>query len=482
MQHRSIAQGPVATTRRDFLRRSGAGIGSLGLASLLSSEGLLSPAHAAFTDPLMPKPSHFPAKAKNVIFLFMYGGPSHVDLFDYKPALEKYKGKKTSEFKIKSLNEARSQGTLMPSHYKFARHGESGQWVSDAFPHIASVIDEFSVIRSGWAESTNHGPALFQMNTGFTRVGFPSVGSWVTYGLGSENRDMPGFVVMYDHRGGPIGGAQNWGSGFLPSTYQAMPMRSRGTPILNLKRPDKLSAPQQRQQVDLVQRLNRKHAEHLPGEADLEARIESFELAYRMQTSAPGLMDLSGESEATKRLYGIEPGKRTSYFGAQCLMARRMVENGVRFVQLYSGGAHGDDNWDAHGNIRGNHDKHCYDTDQPIAGLIQDLKLRGLLDETLVVWAGEFGRTPHATGGGRDHHPYGYTALMAGGGIRNGVAYGETDEIGYHAEVDRASVHDIHATILHQLGIDHKQLTHEHNGRRFRLTDVHGVPIEALIT
>ena len=482
MQNRSIFQGPATRTRREFLHKTGAGFGALGLTGLLASEGLLGASNATYTDPLTPRKPHFPAKAKSVIFLFMYGGPSHVDMFDYKPALEKYKGKKTSEFKIRNLKEARSQGTLMPSYYKFARHGESGQWVSEIYPHVASVIDDFSVIRSGWAESTNHGPALFQMNTGFTRVGFPSVGSWVTYGLGSGNRDMPGFVVMYDHRGGPIGGPQNWGSGFLPSTYQAMPMRSSGTPILNLKRPDKVSPEQQRQQIALMKKLNQKHALELPGEADLEARIESFELAYRMQSAAPQLMDLSAETEETKKLYGIQPGKRTSYFGTQCLMARRMIENGVRFVQLYSGGAHGDANWDAHGDIRKNHDKHCYDTDEPIAGLIKDLKLRGLLDETLVVWAGEFGRTPHATGKGRDHHPYGYTALMAGGGIKKGVAYGETDEIGYHAEVDRASVHDIHATILHQLGINHKQLPYNHNGRRFRLTDVFGEPIKALVT
>jgi hypothetical protein len=469
-------------TRRDFLRRSGAGVGTLGLSTVLASEGLLGSAKAAVIDPLAPKPGHFPAKAKNVIFLFMNGGPSHIDLFDYKPALEKYKGMKTSEFNIANLKEARSQGKLMPSYYPFKRHGQSGQWVSDALPHMASVIDEFSVIRSAWAESNNHAPALFQMNTGMTRLGFPSVGSWVTYGLGSANRDMPGFVVMYDYRGGPIGGSQNWGAGFLPGTYQAMPMRSEGNPILNLQRPSKLSAQQQRQQIDLMNRLNQKHAAQLPGEADLEARIESFELAYRMQTAAPELLDLKGESESTKRMYGIESGKKTSYFGAQCLTARRMVEKGVRFVQLYSGGSHQDDTWDAHGNLRRNHDQHCYETDKPIAGLIQDLKQRGLLEETLIVWGGEFGRTPFTEGeSGRDHHPSGFTMLMAGGGINKGIAYGETDEIGYHAAVDRASVHDIHATILHQLGIDHKRLTHAHNGRRFRLTDVAGQPIRPLI-
>ncbi|MEE2707854.1 MAG: DUF1501 domain-containing protein, partial [Planctomycetota bacterium] len=370
---------------------------------------------------------------------------------------------------------------VMPSPFKLTQHGESGQWVADKMPRLAGVIDEFTVIKSVYCDSSNHGPALFQLNTGFTRVGFPSVGSWVTYGLGTNRQDMPGFIVMYDHRGGPIGGPQNWGSGFLPSTYQATPVRSQGTPILNLRRPQNLDQAQQRAQLDLMKQLNGKHAARHIGESDLLARIDSFELAYRMQSAAPELLDLSAETEETKRLYGIEPGKRTSYFGTQCLMARRLVENGVRFIQLYSGGAHGDDNWDAHGNIVGNHQKHCYDTDQPIAGLIADLKRRGLLDETLVVWGGEFGRTPHATGKGRDHHPFGMTMLMAGGGIKRGLSYGETDEIGYHATIDRASVHDVHATILHQLGLDHTQLTYRHNGRDFRLTDVAGDVIRKII-
>jgi hypothetical protein len=411
----------------------------------------------------------------------MYGGPSHIDMFDYKPGLQKYEGKETKQLGIPKVNEGRSQGKVMPSPFKLTQHGESGQWVCDKLPHMAGVIDQFTVIKSVYADSSNHGPALFQLNTGFTRVGFPSVGSWVTYGLGSANQDMPGFVVMYDHRGGPIGGPQNWGSGFLPATYQATPMRSTGTPILDLKLPGDLSQTQQREQLDLMKQLNQQHAKKHEGEADLLGRIQSFELAYRMQSAAPEMLDLSGETEATKKLYGIEPGKRTSYFGSQCLMARRMVEKGVRFVQLYSGGAHGDNNWDAHGNITNNHQKHCFDTDQPIAGLIQDLKQRGLLEDTLIVWGGEFGRTPHATGAGRDHHPFAMTMLMAGGGIKKGLSYGETDEIGYHAAVDRASVHDVHATILNQLGLDHQQLTYRHNGRDFRLTDVDGNVLKKII-
>jgi hypothetical protein len=474
---------PLGMNRRKMLNAAGGGFGMLGLAGLLSQEGMLTSAEGAVAshNPLSPKPSHFPGKAKNVIFLFMYGGPSHIDLFDYKPALKKYAGKNTKDLGIARLGEARSRGKIMPSPFKLKQHGQSGQWVADKLPHIAGVIDEFTVLKSVYAESTNHGPALFQMNTGFTRVGFPSVGSWVTYGLGTENQDMPGFLVMYDYRGGPIGGPQNWGSGFLPSTFQATPVRSQGTPILNLKLPKGLARGQQRSQLDLMKQLNRQHAAKHAGEGDLLGRINSFELAYRMQTAAPELLDLSGETQATKRLYGIEKGKKTSYFGSQCLMARRLVEKGVRFVQLYSGGAHGDANWDAHGNLAGNHIKHCYDTDQPIAGLVQDLKQRGMLDDTLIVWGGEFGRTPHATGRGRDHHPYGFTMLMAGGGIKRGFSYGETDEIGYHATIDRASVHDVHATILNQLGMDHKKLTYRHNGRDFRLTDTGGDVITKII-
>ena len=462
--------------RRTLLKHAGAGFGCLGLQSLLSEEELLEGEHSA-------KP-HFPPRVKNVISLFMYGGVSHVDTFDYKPALEKYKDKEIQTLDVENLKEARTKnGKLMPSVFPFSQHGESGTWVCDQYPHLASIVDRLTIVKSVYAESTNHGPALLQMNTGMTRVGFPSVGSWVTYGLGSPNKNMPGFVVMYDYRGGPINGPQNWGGGFLSAAYQATPVRSKGSPILDLRRPQDMSLSEQRAQLDLMRSLNERHAESRPAERDLQARIESFELAFRMQTEAPDLLDLATESEETKRLYGIEEGKKTSYFGTQCLMARRMVESGVRFVQLYSGGAHGDANWDAHGSVTKNHKKHCYDTDQPIAGLILDLERRGLLDETLVVWGGEFGRTPHRQGGndGRDHHPYGMTMFFAGGGMKPGVSYGETDEIGYHAAVDRVSVNDIHATILHQLGLDHERLTFTHRGRRFRLTDVSGTPLYQIL-
>ncbi|MCS5628412.1 MAG: DUF1501 domain-containing protein, partial [Planctomycetes bacterium] len=406
--------------------------------------------------------------------------PSHIDLFDHKPALKKFAGKKVSE--SVDTKGARSSGGLFPSPYKFERHGESGHWVSDRYPNLARVIDKTAMLRGVYGHSISHAPALFELNTGQIRTGFPSLGSWVTYGLGSHNQDLPGFVVMYDYRGGPIGGAPNWGAGFLPGAFQGTPVRSKGTPILNLSRPGKLDQERQRQLLDYAARLNRGHRERHPAEAALEARIESFELAYRMQAAAPEALDLKGESEATRKLYGIERGKPGQYFGTQCLMARRLVERGVRFVQLYSGGGHGDNNWDAHGSITGNHNKHCAATDQPMAGLLEDLEQRGLLDETLVVWGGEFGRTPQKQGGGgRDHHPFGFTMWMAGGGIKGGTSYGETDEVGYHAAIDRTSVHDVHATILHLMGMDHERLTYHFSGRDFRLTDVAGKVINQVI-
>ena len=470
-------------TRRDLLGSAGCGFGSLALAGLMADQQLLAaPVSSAGgpDSPLSPRQPHFSSRAKRVIFLFMYGGPSHVDLFDYKPALAKYAGKNVSD--VVNNKGARSSGGLFPSPYKFSRHGQSGHWVSDRYPHLSRMIDRTAMLRGVYGHSISHAPALFELNTGMIRTGFPSVGSWITYGLGSDNRDLPGFVVLYDYRGGPIGGAPNWGSGFLPGAFQGTPVRSKGTPILNLNRPTSLDSPQQREMLDYAGKLNRQHMAGYPADNALEARIQSFELAYRMQSAAPEALDISQEKESTKKLYGIEGGNPGEYFGSQCLMARRLVERGVRFVQLYSGGGHGDNNWDAHGNIVGNHDKHCAATDQPIAGLLQDLEQRGLLDETLVIWGGEFGRTPQKQGGnGRDHHPFGFTMWMAGGGIKGGSNHGETDEIGYHASVDRTSVHDIHATILHLMGINHKQLTYHFSGRDFRLTDVAGKVLDKII-
>ncbi|MEM7233455.1 MAG: DUF1501 domain-containing protein [Planctomycetota bacterium] len=464
-------------SRRSLLERAGCGFGMVALSDLLAKQGLL----AAPESPLSPRLGHRFGQAKSVIFLFMYGGPSHLDLFDYKPGLKKYQGKNVND--VVNTRGARSGGKLMPSPFEFTRHGESGHWVSDRFPHLSKVIDEVAVIKSAYTNSISHAPALFEMNTGQTRMGFPSVGSWVTYGLGSENQDLPGFVVMCDHTGGPIGGAPNWGSGFLPGAFQGTPVRSRGTPILNLERPREIGLDRQRGILDFAGKLNRQHRERNPAEAELEARINSFELAYRMQTAAPEALDLAGETETTKKLYGIERGNKAEYFGRQCLMARRLVERGVRFIQLYSGGAHGDDNWDAHGSVPNNHGKHCLATDQGMAGLITDLKQRGLLDETLIVWGGEFGRTPQAQGnGGRDHHPFGMTVWMAGGGIQGGTTYGETDVVGYHAEVNPVSVHDVHATMLHLMGVDHKRLTYRFSGRDFRLTDVAGYVIDEILS
>ncbi|MGB1759553.1 MAG: DUF1501 domain-containing protein [Verrucomicrobiales bacterium] len=464
-------------SRRDLLKKSGCGFGSLAFSALMAQEGLLGEEK---TSPFMASRPHFASRAKSVIFLFMYGGPSHVDLFDYKPALEKYSGKSVND--VVKTKGARSSGGLFPSPYKFQRHGESGHWVSDRYPHLSKVIDNTAMLRGVYGHSISHAPALFEVNTGMIRTGFPSLGSWVNYGLGTENQDLPGFVVMYDYRGGPIGGAPNWGAGFLPGAYQGTPVRSKGTPILNLNKPQEVKDKSQRELLDFANRMNQIHSKDRPAEESLEARIQSFELAYRMQSAAPGALDLDKETEHTKKLYGIEKGNPGEYFGTQCLMARRLVERGVRFVQLYSGGGHGDNNWDAHGSITGNHDKHCAATDQPIAGLIKDLEQRGMLDETLIVWGGEFGRTPHKQGGsGRDHHPFGFTMWMAGGGIKGGASYGETDEIGYHASINRTSIHDVHATILHLMGIDHERLTYHFSGRDFRLTDVAGNVLHDII-
>lgn len=467
-----FGQSRAVTTRRDFLKLSGAGFGMLGLAGLLQAE--------AAEGPFLPKSGQFPAKAKSVIFLFMYGGPSAVDLFDPKPELDKFHGKMLDwkgELNLFSPN----PGPLMRSPYGFKQYGQCGAWVSEKYPALAQCVDDIAFIKSCYCESNNHAPALFQMNTGFIRVGFPSIGSWLTYGLGTENQNLPGYIVMYDPRGGPIGGPQNWGSGFLPSSYQATPLRSTGSPILNLTRKRGLTGEQQRAQLDLLAQLNDEHLRSHPGEADLAARIETFELAYRMQLSAPEAVDISNESEDTKALYGLDRDV-SRYFGSQLLIARRLVERGVRFIQVYSGGGHQQDSWDAHNGLTENHDMHCAETDVPMAGLLTDLKRRGLLDSTLVVWGGEFGRMPVSQNGvGRDHNPEGFLMWMAGGGVKGGTSYGETDEVGYRAAVDPVSVHDLHATILALTGIDHERLTYHHNGRDFRLTDVSGHVIRKIL-
>ena len=414
--------------------------------------------------------THFPAKAKSVVWLFMEGAPSSVDLFDPKPQLDKHAGKR---IEIATFNA--DTGPLMKSPFRFKRYGQSGAWVCDNFRHVAKHVDEIAFIKSLTTESVNHVPALYQMNTGLPRPGFPSVGSWMTYGLGSENQNLPGFVVLGSNQG-VKGGPLNWNSGFLPAKHQGTLFRTQGSPILNLQRPRDVTRDDQRAQLDLMAEYNHGHALRHNGNDELAARIESFELAYRMQSEASDLVNLSGETQATRAMYGLDD-EVTRPFGTKCLLARRLVEQGVRFVQVYH-----DSQWDAHSDLKGNHAENCLQTDLPIAGFLTDLKARGLLDSTLVVWGGEFGRMPVSQGnGGRDHNPHGFMAWMAGAGIKGGASHGETDDFGHEAVIDPVSVHDLHATMLHLLGIDHKRLTYQHNGRRYRLTDVAGELIQTVL-
>jgi len=468
--------------RRELLRRAGCGFGSLGLTALLAQEGLLA---AADPDPLAPKKGHFDGKAKSVIWLFINGGPSHVDTWDYKPELDKMDGKELAGFDKNTGFFAGAVGPLMKSPFAFSPRGQCGKMVSSLFPQLGEHVDKMAFIHSGFTESNNHSPALFMMNCGLPRMGFPCVGSWVTYGLGSVNRDLPAFVVMSDplDRGLPKGSAANWGAGFLPSVYQGTWLKPKGDPIDNLHLPAHMNDAQQRRQLDLLKKLNGHYGASRPGDAELEARIKSFELAYRMQSAAPEAFDIEAEPGHIKKLYGVGE-KHCDHFARQCLTARRMVERGVRFVQIYSGGMENQRSWDGHNDILGNHTQFAGETDTPVAGLLTDLEQRGLLNETLVIWGGEFGRLPlsqKSAKPGRDHNPHCFTAWMAGGGVKGGVSYGESDEIGHHAAVDRVHVNDFHATILHLLGFDHEKLTYLYNGRRFRLTDVGGKVIRPIL-
>ena len=477
---------PALTNRRDFLRRAGLGAGTLGLATLLRDSGLLvAPANASATDPLAPRPPHLPAKAKSVIWLFMNGGPSQVDTWDYKPELIARDGKELAGFDNTTGFFTGAVGPLMKSPFGWAQHGQSGTWVSDLFPHLSRQVDKMAFLHSCHTESNNHSPALFMINTGTTRMGSPCVGSWATYGLGSASRDLPAFVVMSDplDRGLPKGNANNWGAGFLPSVYQGTWLRPKGEPIDNLRRPAGMTERTQRAQLDLLARLNREHAAPAAVQGDFAARMESFELAYRMQTAAPEAFDIARESDDTKRLYGLDQ-KHCTHFAAQCLMARRMVERGVRFVQIYSGGMDNQRSWDGHEDIVGNHRGFALETDQPVAALLADLEQRGLLESTLVIWGGEFGRLPVSQKGGkpgRDHNPHAFTYWLAGAGVKGGVHHGQTDEIGLKAAVNRVSVNDLHATLLHLLGFDHERLTYRLNGRDFRLTDVAGDVVRSVV-
>ena len=491
--HFLAAPGPSFRSRRDFLRLTGQGFGGVALAGLLADRGPLVSGSEAAVDsvapnPLSPRSPHFAVKAKSVIWLFMNGGPSQVDTWDYKPELEKRDGVELEGFDKDTGFFVEQVGPLMKSPFEFKQYGESGTWVSEIFPNMAKHVDKMAFIHSCFTETNNHSPALFQINTGMNRMGFPSVGAWVTYGLGTENRNLPGFVVMYDTlgRGLPKGYSQNWGAGFLPGVFQGTGLNHQGEPIDNLARPEALTEERQRRQLDLLSKLNREHLAGKENEGDLAARIESFELAYRMQMEAPETLDYESESESIKKLYGLDDEK-CAHFGKQCLMARRMVERGVRFVQIYSGGEENEKSWDGHLDIEQNHRGFAAETDVPIAGLLADLEQRGMLESTLVVWGGEFGRLPlvqRSPGGGqsgRDHNPHAFTTWFAGGGVKGGTHHGETDELGHKAAVDRVGVNDLHATLLHLLGLDHLQLTYRHNGRDFRLTDVAGDVVKAVV-
>ena len=474
-------------SRRDLFRRAGHGAGLLALAGLLDEQRLLIPRAMAApsADPLAPRPPQLKTRAKSVIWLFMNGGPSQVDTWDYKPELARRHGQELPGFDKKTGFFTDSVGPLMKSPFAWAQHGQSGTWASDLFPHLSRHVDKMAFLHSCHTESNNHSPALFMINTGSTRMGSPCVGSWMTYGLGSESRDLPSFVVMSDplDRGLPKGQASNWGAGFLPSVYQGTWLRPKGDPIDNLNRAAGMNAEAQRAQLDLLRSLNQQHLAQAGSQNELGARIESFELAYRMQSAAPEAFGIEREPEHLKHLYGLDQ-PHCRHFAAQCLTARRMVERGVRFVQIYSGGMENQRSWDGHEDIVGNHRGFARETDQPIAGLLADLEQRGLLDETLVIWGGEFGRLPVSQKGGnpgRDHNPHAFTYWLAGGGVRGGVHHGATDAFGHKAEVDKVSVNDLHATILHLMGLDHERLTFFNNGRNFRLTDVAGEVVRSVI-
>jgi hypothetical protein len=476
-------------TRREFLWEAGSGFTGVALAALLGSDGFLSQQAVAadgatpWQNPLAARASHFLAKAKSVIFLYMYGGPSQIDTFDYKPTMTGMDGK-TVDVKTFGRGGHRNQGRIVEPRWKFQQYGQCGKWVSALFPHLAQHVDDIAFLHSMTADSPIHGSAMLMMNSGRILSGSPCLGSWVNYGLGTVNENLPGFVVMLDPRGGPISGAKNWSSGFMPATYQATVMRSQGTPILDLNPPRDVPPAVQRRLLDALREFNTEHMASRGANSDLAARIASYELAYKMQSSAPEAVDLGQESERTMAAYGLND-KKTEVFGRQCLLARRLVERGVRFVQLYSGGHHNDANWDAHGDLAYNHDMHAGETDRPIAALLQDLKERGLFGETLVVWGGEFGRQPtaeYAMGTGRDHNSYGFTMWMAGGGIRGGISVGKTDELGSAAVEDRLHVKHLHATMLHQLGLDPNRLSYFYKGLDQKLVGVEEVePISQVI-
>jgi hypothetical protein len=475
-------------TRREFLWESGCGFGAAALTALLSNDGFFArPAEASPTlaaNPLAPRPAASAARAKSVIFLFMYGGPSHIDTFDYKPDMVGMDGR-TVDIPTFGRGGKKSGGRIVEPRWKFKQYGQCGKWISDLFPHLGGCVDDIAFLHSMTAESPIHGSAMLMMNSGRLQSGSPALGSWVNYGLGTMNENLPGFVVMLDHTGGPINGAKNWSSGYMPATYAGSVFRAQGSPVDNLTPPEGMSRALQRELLDSLATMNGRHLAARPDQSELAARIASYELAFKMQEHAPEAVDLRQESPATRTLYGLDRDE-TREFGARCLLARRLVERGVRFVQVYSGGAHNDDNWDAHGDLVANHSKHARATDQPIAALLADLKQRGLLEETLVVWGGEFGRQPTAeygVGTGRDHNSYGFTMWVAGGGVKGGVSVGATDELGSAAVDNPMHVKRLHATILRQMGLDPNRLAYFFRGLDQKLVGVEPVePIAEIIS
>ncbi len=476
-------------TRREFLWQAGAGFTSLGLTGLLSSDGFFASSTRAaeapsVAGPIVPRASHHPAKAKSVIFLFMYGGPSHIDTFDYKPDMYALDGK-TIAVKTKGRGGSKNEGRVVGPKWKFKQYGEAGLWVSELFPHLAQHVDKIAFLKSMTADSPIHGSAMLMMNSGKLLSGSPCLGSWVNYGLGDPNANLPGFVVMLDPTGGPISGAKNWSSGYMPATHAGTILKAKGAPLVDLGLPAGTSPEDRRELLDALRSANEEHASSRADYSELSARISSYELAFKMQRSAPEAVDLAQETQATLDLYGVGDKERTDDFGRRCLIARRLVERGVPFVQLYSGGNHSDSNWDAHGDLVKNHEYHAGNTDKPIAGLLQDLKDRGLLESTLIVWGGEFGRQPtaeYAAGTGRDHNSYGFTMWMAGGGIKGGQNVGTTDELGAAAVENPFHVKNLHATVLWQMGFDPNRLSYFYGGLDQKLVGVEEVhPIKQVI-
>jgi hypothetical protein len=481
---------PESLPRRRVLLDAASGLGGVALAWLLAREGradAMPPAGAPSASPYAPKAPHFPSRARRVVQVFAAGGVSHIDTFDYKPALERHDGQDLAQKDLKEKPDPffGQIGKLRRSPFRFTQHGQGGLWFSDLFPALSGCADEIAMIHSMVSRSNNHTPATFLLNSGFTMNGFPSLGAWLSYGLGSENEDLPAFVVLPDPRGLPAGGAINWTAGFLPAVHQGVALRAGTEPIPHLATPPEVGAARRKASLEYLERLNRRRGEREPGDALLEARIRAYELAARMQASVPEAVDVEQEDAETKALYGLDSAA-TKDFARNCLLARRLLERGVRFVQLFHGGAFGSPriNWDAHEDIVENHTQQAASLDRPLAGLIQDLKRRGLLEDTLVVFSTEFGRTPYTqgTGGkGRDHHQLAFTCWLAGGGVRGGIRYGASDELGYAAAERPATTYDLHATILHLLGLDHEELTYYHNGARRRLTDVHGRVLKGLL-